>query len=101
MPPITLLPAAARLLPVVFPVPPEPSIIAAEPLGSKTEFLRLWSFLDAAPPPVLFISEISPTLGNALEFLHTGKLHQLWRTVSLLAKEFKFEVELGWSQSVR
>ena len=88
-----MLPAAARLLPVAFPVPPEPSIMAAEPLGIKTEFLRS-TFLDAAPP-VLLISEISPTLGNALEFLHTGKLHQLWRTVSLLAKQFKFEVELG------
>lgn len=37
--------------------------------GSMTEFLRVVSFLVATAPLLLFISEISPTLGNALEFL--------------------------------
>ena len=37
MPPITLLPAAARLLPVAFPV--VESIIPLEPFLSMTEFL--------------------------------------------------------------
>lgn len=66
MPPITLLPAAARLLPVVL---PGASIIPPDELpGSMTEFLRVVSFLAATVPLLLFISEISPTLGNALEF---------------------------------
>jgi len=66
MPPITLLPAAARLLPVVF---ADGSIIPDELPGSITEFFRALSFLTAAVPLLLFISDISPTLGNALEFL--------------------------------
>lgn len=65
MPPITLLPAAARLLPVVF---PEGSIMPDELPGNITEFLRAPSFFAAGAPLLLFISDISPTLGNALEF---------------------------------
>ena len=63
---MTLLPAAARLLPVVL---PEGSIMVELP-GSITEFLRVWSFFACTPLLLLFISDISPTLGNALEFLY-------------------------------
>jgi len=41
----------------------------AELPGSITEFFRVWSFFVTVVPLLLFISEISPTLGNALEFL--------------------------------
>ena len=67
---MTLLPAAARLLPVVL---PEGSIIADELPGSITEFLRVVSFFACTAPPLLFISDISPTLGNALEFLKSKR----------------------------
>ena len=63
MPPITELPAAARLLPVDLPTPLEPSIIAPGAFGSITEFLRLtWSRFVPT-------SAISPTDGSALELL--------------------------------
>lgn len=65
MPPMTLLPAAARLLPVVL---PEGSIIPEELPGSITEFFRVVSFFAGTAPLLLFISDISPTLGSALEF---------------------------------
>ncbi len=64
MPPITLLPAAAKLdFPVLL-------SIMLDPLGSITEFLRAASFLVVLGPELDPISDISPTLGNALEFLH-------------------------------
>ena len=66
MPPITELPAAARLLPVVFPL----SIMLLDPFGSITEFFRVASFLPVEPD----ISAISPTLGSALEFLNSEKV---------------------------
>ena len=58
-----LLPAAARLLPVLLLL----SIMLFEPLGRRTEFLRTTSFL---PVPISFMSL---TLGNALEFLQSRK----------------------------
>lgn len=60
--------------------------MAAEPLGIKTEFLRS-TFLDAAPP-VLLISEISPTLGNALEFLFVMPVLRLVPTPDSEIPEF-------------
>jgi hypothetical protein len=68
MPPITLLPAAAKL---DF---PDPSIMLA-PLGSITEFLRAASFLVVLGPVLEPISDISPTLGSALELLN---YKQVW-----------------------
>ena len=91
MPPITLLPAAAKLLPVVL---PEFSImLALEPLGSMTEFLRCASFLEPPAPPVeLFISDISPTLGSALEFLKQQRSTQVG---------FKHRYESGGSELLK
>ena len=73
---MTLLPAAARLLPVVL---PEGSIIPEELPGSITEFFRVVSFFAGTAPLLLFISDISPTLGSALEFLNQNEKAPTYR----------------------
>ena len=86
-----MLPAAAKLLPVVLPE----SMMLVAPLGSITEFLRATSFLGA-----VLISDISPTLGRALEFLkqsEKGYGITLERGRPLTALSFRFCALLGWA----